>query len=458
MKKIVLSGFILMLFSVAVVGMFIRSTVACTNQNVSSCDEGKFVSNSSKTIWVPDDFTSIQEAVNNASDGYTIFIRADTYHENVILNKPDLTLIGENKHTTVIDGNGETVVSLKANNTKIEGFTLQNGRFGIVMSPWTHGHIISSNVILNNDYGVSGHYDCVNVSICDNTITSNNIAGIIMLFSHSVISNNLISDNGKGEYKEYGSGIQIWRGSNSKIIYCVNNTIFSNTIRNHQIGICPIHYSEGNLFFHNNFVNNTKQFPVSTTVWNNTIIENYWTDYNGTDLYNGPNQNETGSDGIGDIPYDVGGTNQDVHPLMGAFSDFPVTHGEESFHITTVCSSTVSEFQFNDVAETISFNVTGPDYSLGFCRVSVPNIIIQDLWQGNYTVLLDEEQPLTIRNWTDVIYTYIYFTYLHSEHKVEMIHEFPTWKLMSLIFIALTVAIVIYTRRLDNNSNHLHMY
>ncbi len=454
MKKIVLSGFILMLFSVAVVGMVIRSTVGCTNQNVSSCGEGKFVSNSSKTIWVPDDFTSIQEAVNNASIGYIIFIRADTYHENVILNKPNLTLIGENKHTTIIDGNGKTVVSLKANNTKIEGFTLQNGRFGIVMNPWTHGHIISNNVILNNDYGVSGHYDCVNVSICDNMITSNNIAGIIMLFSNSVISNNLISDNGKAEYKEYGSGIQIWRGSNSKVIYCVNNTICGNTIRNHQIGICPIHYSEGNLFLHNNFVNNTKQFPVPTTVWNNTIIENYWSDYNGTDLYNSPNQNETGSDGIGDIPYVISGTNQDVHPLMGAFSDFPVTHEEESFHVTTICNSTISEFQFNDIAKTISFNVTGPDYSLGFCRVSVPNIIIQDLWQGNYTVLVDEEQPLTIRNWTDVKYTYIYFTYLHSAHKVEMISEFPTWKLMLLTLIELTVAIGIYKRRLLKKPVH----
>lgn len=30
---------------------------------------------------------------------------------------------------------------------------------------------------------------------------------------------------------------------------------------------------------------------------------NYWSDYNGTDFYGGPHQNETGSDGIGDTPY-----------------------------------------------------------------------------------------------------------------------------------------------------------
>jgi hypothetical protein len=48
---------------------------------------------------------------------------------------------------------------------------------------------------------------------------------------------------------------------------------------------------------------------------------NYWSDYNGTDLYNGPYQNELGSDLIGDTPYPIrpdiiGGQNQDNYPLV----------------------------------------------------------------------------------------------------------------------------------------------
>lgn len=272
------------------------------------------------TMIVPDDHEKIQWAIGNASEGDTIFVRAGTYYENVVLNKPNLTLIGENKHTTVVDGNGKTVVSLKGDNAKIEWFTVQNGGFGILMDPWTHGHIISNNLILNNDCGISGHYDCADVSICDNTITSNNIAGIIMLFSHSVISDNLISDNGEGEYQEYGSGIQIVRGvMNSKVVYCINNTIFGNTIKNHQIGIWAIRYSEENLFFHNNFVNNTRQFSVPETTWNNTVVENYWSDYVDVDQYSGPYQNQTGCDGIWDHPYVIDENSQDKYPLVSPY-------------------------------------------------------------------------------------------------------------------------------------------
>jgi hypothetical protein len=43
---------------------------------------------------------------------------------------------------------------------------------------------------------------------------------------------------------------------------------------------------------------------------------NYWSDYNGTDLFNGLNQNETGSDGIGDTSYVIDAANQDRYPLM----------------------------------------------------------------------------------------------------------------------------------------------
>jgi hypothetical protein len=43
---------------------------------------------------------------------------------------------------------------------------------------------------------------------------------------------------------------------------------------------------------------------------------NYWSDYNGTDLYGGPFQNVTGSDGKGDTPYSIDVNNVDHYPLM----------------------------------------------------------------------------------------------------------------------------------------------
>jgi pectin methylesterase-like acyl-CoA thioesterase len=48
------------------------------------------------TIVVPDDYPTIQEAINAATPGDTIFVRAETYYENVVVNKT-VSLIGEDK-------------------------------------------------------------------------------------------------------------------------------------------------------------------------------------------------------------------------------------------------------------------------------------------------------------------------------------------------------------------------
>jgi len=43
---------------------------------------------------------------------------------------------------------------------------------------------------------------------------------------------------------------------------------------------------------------------------------NFWSDYNGTDIYHGSYQNETGSDGIGDTAYFIDTYNPDHYPLV----------------------------------------------------------------------------------------------------------------------------------------------
>ena len=60
-----------------------------------------------KTIYVDDDggkdFTKIQDAINFANDGDTIFIYNGTYYENVIVDK-FVNLIGESKENVIVDG------------------------------------------------------------------------------------------------------------------------------------------------------------------------------------------------------------------------------------------------------------------------------------------------------------------------------------------------------------------
>ena len=51
----------------------------------------------------PNNYTSIQDAIDNASDGDTIYVYSGIYYENVVINKR-INLIGEDRNGTIIDG------------------------------------------------------------------------------------------------------------------------------------------------------------------------------------------------------------------------------------------------------------------------------------------------------------------------------------------------------------------
>ncbi|MDF2956337.1 MAG: PKD repeat domain protein [Candidatus Alkanophagales archaeon MCA70_species_2] len=56
---------------------------------------------SAATIYVPDDYATIQKAVDNAAAGDTIVVRDGIYNENIEVNKR-LTLMSENGPTNCI--------------------------------------------------------------------------------------------------------------------------------------------------------------------------------------------------------------------------------------------------------------------------------------------------------------------------------------------------------------------
>jgi len=64
---------------------------------------------SGNTLYVggtgPDNYSSIQSAINDASDGDAVFVFDDSspYIENLIVDK-SISLIGEDRNTTIIDG------------------------------------------------------------------------------------------------------------------------------------------------------------------------------------------------------------------------------------------------------------------------------------------------------------------------------------------------------------------
>ena len=105
-KKILLIGLVLLFL-----GTYIAPSVAIDNVKKSPNPIG-----SEKTLYVggsgPGNYTKIQEAIDNSSDGDTVFVFIGTYFENIRIDR-DINLIGENKETTIIDAKGvDTAVEI----------------------------------------------------------------------------------------------------------------------------------------------------------------------------------------------------------------------------------------------------------------------------------------------------------------------------------------------------------
>jgi len=88
------------------------------------------------------DYTHIQWAIDNASDGDVIFVEEGTYNENVLIEKT-ITLLGQGRENTTIHGIEDdhvirvTVDSVAIRNLHITNSTISksffNGTYGIIL-------------------------------------------------------------------------------------------------------------------------------------------------------------------------------------------------------------------------------------------------------------------------------------------------------------------------------------
>jgi hypothetical protein len=213
-------------------------------------------------------YAGIQEAIDAAEtqDGQTIHVDAGTYNENVVVNK-GLTLQGEDKETTIINGGGSsTTVEVTADNITVAGFMIEN-------SSKTGSPSACSGCLLSNVTGCR-------------------------IFQNNIISN--------------------WNGIS--LNHCNGNVISENAVAlNVNEGI-KLQDSLNNSIYHNNFIDNAAQTGMSNSIdtWDDGYPSggNYWSDY--TERY--PNATETDDSGIWNTPYVLDGNNQDNYPLM-----FPVS-------------------------------------------------------------------------------------------------------------------------------------
>ena len=213
-------------------------------------------------IYVPDDYLTIQSAVDAATTGDTIIVRDGTYIENINLNKENLTVKSENgADKTIIQAadSNNNVFKITADYVTIDGFTIKGGSSGVYIGEraWlkvADYSTISNNNILGNNKGIS----LADVFWCSPYGWPCFIDGSdVNLITNNVISNSNI-------------GIELVRISN-------NNTIKNNNISNSSFGIW-LYESWGNKFTNNIISNNGRGIQIirgySNIILDNTISNN----------------------------------------------------------------------------------------------------------------------------------------------------------------------------------------
>jgi len=189
----------------------------------------------------PGNYTKIQDAIDNALEGDTVFVYDDSspYSEHVLVEKT-IHLVGENKETTVVDGKiSLTVLTIKADGVTLSGFTIQHS--GVL---WINSGIeirssyntISGNIISQNFNGITIFPSFNHNNITGNTIASNNGSGIYLYDSqYNVFMDNTISDCDTGgivlELSEYNNvSTNVFFNDGIVILGYYQNTVMNNIV------------------------------------------------------------------------------------------------------------------------------------------------------------------------------------------------------------------------------------
>ena len=241
------------------------------------------IRNYENTLYVggqgPNNYTSIQDAIDNASIGETVFVFDDAspYYENLIIDK-SIQLIGENKDSTVINGSKLDsfldTINITADNVNIQGFSIVEN-FGyyyqaaiLIMGDYT---IISNCNIYNNDWiGIFFHDSSFNqITACEFYY---NLIAVHLVDS----DDNIIKDC--FYYKNCDDILLYENSHNNKIINCTcignsfsgihiqhssGNEIINCTIENGYEGI-GLAYAPNTKMQGNTIINNIENFGIGS--------------------------------------------------------------------------------------------------------------------------------------------------------------------------------------------------
>jgi parallel beta-helix repeat protein len=187
-------------------------------------------------------YSTIQAALNASSNGDTIYVYAGTYPENIVIGT-SITLLGENKNTTIISGDSlAATVNITTKSIIIKGFTIRNdgSQNGIYTS--TSSHQIMNDIFTMTSHGIYLYYS-----------------------SENIITDCVFHDNTH-------TGIYMQVGANNTI---TNNEFYNNTVEGMYLTGCGATHIERNSI-HENGIGIHGLEVTGITISNDTIVSNSW--------------------------------------------------------------------------------------------------------------------------------------------------------------------------------------
>jgi len=194
-------------------------------------------------------YQHIHDGIVAASDGDIIYVFSGEYYENIVVDK-SITLLGENRKNTIIDGTyREYVVQIVENYVTIEQFTIRNSgghmdNAGIKLDSWSN--VIRKCTIYRTKTGV--YVNGTNDNEIDNCTFHTNGEGIYLKSSNgNKITDCYFSHNALGLNTGGSDGIEITD------CYAQTNGIgfFFNNSLNIEVSQCAVYNNndnEGGLF------------------------------------------------------------------------------------------------------------------------------------------------------------------------------------------------------------------
>jgi parallel beta-helix repeat protein len=306
-------------------------------------------------------------------------------------------------------------------------------------------NLVSGNLIESAGAGVNmmyAEYNTIYGNIINNCTT-----GIDLLSKNEF---NKISFNALNDNSPYG--IQLSESNNNNIFSntikltqntdtlsiamafsnSTNNAIYSNTLSVYQIAF-RISTGENNRVYNNKILCSPPIVVLENTLSLSWVSPyptggNYWSDYQGIDVYSGINQDVAGSDGIGDAPcllqaFDSINGGQlgnriyafDPYPLTSEWNNSTITkvtiNGQEE--VITIITKT-SILQVASTENVLNFTVSGPSGNKGYAHLICP--------KSNTTALrvYMDGASLDSKITSDETNYYIYFEFSLSTHQITL--------------------------------------